>query len=55
MRADVTHNHFFATFAALIAAAESFFAGVAAQPHAVLQRIGRAFPCLLEHHLAAIL
>ena len=55
MRADVTHNHFFATFAALIAAAESFFARVAEQPHAVLQRIGRAFPSLLEHHLAAIL
>jgi hypothetical protein len=55
MRADVTHNHFFATFAALIAATESFFARVAEQPHAVLQRIGRAFPSLLEHHLAAIL
>jgi hypothetical protein len=54
LRADVTHNHFFATFAALIAAAESFFATLADQPRTVLQRIGRAFPSLLEHHLAAI-
>jgi hypothetical protein len=55
MRADVTHHHFLATFAALPAAAESFVARVAEQPHAVLQRIGRAFPSLVEHHLAAIL
>jgi hypothetical protein len=54
MRADVTHNHFFATFAALIAAAESFCARVAEQPHAVLQRIGRAFPSLVDHYLASI-
>jgi hypothetical protein len=55
LRAEVTHNHFFATFTALLAAAESFFAKLGAQPAAVLQRIGRAFPDLLEHHLAAIL
>jgi hypothetical protein len=55
LRAEVTHNHFFGTFGALLAAAESFFANLKAQPEAVLQRIGRAFPDLLEHHLAAIL
>jgi hypothetical protein len=55
LRAEVTHNHFFGTFGALLAAAESFFAKLKAQPEAVLQRIGRAFPDLLEHHLAAIL
>jgi hypothetical protein len=55
MRAEVTHNHFFRTFGALIAAADHFFATVAEQPQAVLQRIGRAFPSLLEHHLASIL
>jgi hypothetical protein len=55
MRAEVTHNHFFRTFAALITAADHFFATVAAQPQAVLQRLGRAFPSLLEHHLAPIL
>ena len=55
MRAEVTHNHFFGTFGALITAADHFFATVAAQPQVVLQRIGRAFPSLLEHHLATIL
>ena len=55
MRAEVTHNHFFGTFAALIDAAERFFVRVASRPQEVLQRIGRAFPSLLEHHLAAIL
>jgi hypothetical protein len=55
LRAEVTHNHFFGTFGALLAAAASFFAKLEAQPDAVLQRIGRAFPDLLEHHLAAIL
>jgi hypothetical protein len=54
LRAEVTHNHFFTTFAALLTAAERFFAKLAAQPQAVLQRIGRDFPSLLEHHLAAI-
>lgn len=55
LRAEVTHNHYFSTFAALVAAAERFFATLAAQPQAVLHRIGRAFPSLLEHHLAAII
>jgi hypothetical protein len=55
MRAEVTHNHFFRTFGALITAADHFFATVAEQPQAVLQRLGRAFPSLLEHHLATIL
>jgi hypothetical protein len=55
LRADVTHNHYFRTFAALIAAAEHFFAQLGEQPQAVLQRIGRAFPSLLDHHLATLL
>jgi DDE superfamily endonuclease len=55
LRADVTHNHFFATFTALIAAAESFFVKLAEQPQAGVRRIGRAFPSLLDHHLATIL
>ena len=54
-RADVTHTHYFRTFAALIAAAEHFFAKLGEQPQAVLQRIGRAFPSLLDHHLATLL
>jgi hypothetical protein len=54
MRAALTHNHFFATFAALITAAESFFASVADHPEAVLRRIGRAFPSLVDHYLAGI-
>lgn len=54
MRAEVTHNHFFGSFAALIAAATRFFATLASPPPEVLQRIGRAFPSLLEHYLAAI-
>ena len=54
MRAEVTHNHCFGSFAALIDAAKRFFAKLASQPQEVLQRIGRAFPSLLEHDLAAI-
>jgi hypothetical protein len=54
MRAEVTHNHFFGTLAAVLDAALRFFAKLAAQPHLVLQRIGRAFPSLVEHHLATI-
>lgn len=54
MRAEVTHNHFFGSFTALIEAAKRFFAKVASRPREVLQRIGRAFPSLLEHRLAAI-
>lgn len=54
MRAEVTHNHFFGTFSALVAAARRFFAKLAARPQEVLRRIGRDFD-LLEHHLAAIL
>jgi len=54
LRAEVTHNHFFGTFAALVEAARRFFAKLAAQPQLVLQRIGRAFESLLEHHLATI-
>ena len=52
MRTAVTHNHFFATCAALITAAESFFATVADHPEAVLRRIGRAFPSVVDHYLA---
>lgn len=54
LRAKVTHNHFFGSFAALVAAAQRFLAELAEQRQAVLQRIGRAFPSLVEHHLAAI-
>jgi hypothetical protein len=55
MRTAVTHNHFFETLAALITAAESFFATVADHPEAVLRRIGRAFPSLVGHYRARIL
>jgi hypothetical protein len=41
LRADVIHNHFFATFTALIDAAESFFAQLGVQPEAVLHRFWR--------------
>jgi hypothetical protein len=54
MRAKVTHSHFFGSFQALIEAVQRFFAELSAQPQLVLQRIGRAFDSLLEHHLAAI-
>lgn len=54
LRADVTHNHTFGTFAALLAAAARFFAKLKTMPEQVLHRIGRAFPSLPEHHLAAI-
>lgn len=53
MRAEVTHNHFFGTFAALIDAARRFFVKLASRPQEVLQRIGRAYN-LLEHRLAAL-
>jgi hypothetical protein len=55
MRAEVTHNHFFGSLAAELEAALRFFAKLATRPDLVLQRIGRAFPSLLEHHLAPIL
>jgi len=54
MRQEVTHNHFFGSLAAELVAALQFFAKLAKQPQLVLQRIGRAFPSLVEHHLAAI-
>lgn len=54
LRAEVTHNHFFGSFADLVAAAKRFFARVAEQSQAVLERIGRAFPNLVQHHLAGI-
>ena len=54
MRTEVTHNHFFGTFTALIEAAKRFFARLSAQPELVLRRIGRAYDSLLEHHLATI-
>jgi hypothetical protein len=55
MRAEVTHNHFCGSLAAERAAALQFFAKLAQQPQLVLQRIGRAYPSLLEQHLATIL
>jgi hypothetical protein len=54
MRREVTHNHFFRTFGALLTATDHFFATAAAQPQAVLRRIGRAFPNLVDHYLASI-
>jgi hypothetical protein len=55
MRQEVTHNHFFGSLAAELEAVLQFFAKLAKQPQLVLQRIGRAFPSLVEHHLATIL
>lgn len=55
LRAEVTHNHYFGSFPALIAAAQRFFVKLSRQPQAVLRRIGRAFPNLVEHQLAAII
>jgi hypothetical protein len=54
MRAEVTHNHFFGTFAALIAAAKRFFVKLASRPREVLQRIGRALTSLIEYRLATL-
>ncbi len=54
MRAEVTHNHFFGTFAALVEAARRFFAKLANCRQEVLQYIGRAFDSLIEHQLAAL-
>lgn len=54
LRAEVTHNHFFGSFAALLEAARRFFAKLAEHPDAVLRYIGRAFPSLLEYHLASV-
>jgi hypothetical protein len=54
MRLEVTHNHFFATFAALIQAAQRFFSKLTNRRQEVLQRIGRAFHSLIDHQLAAL-
>ena len=54
MRAEVTHNHFFVTFAALIDAAKRFFAKLSGRPQEVLQRIGRLFDSLIEYRLAGL-
>jgi DDE superfamily endonuclease len=54
MRAAVTHNHFFGTFAALIEAAQRFFTKLANRRQEVLQHIGRAFDGMIEHQLAAL-
>jgi len=40
LRHDVTHNHFFGSLQESVAAAKRFFAKLAEQPEAVLQRIG---------------
>lgn len=53
MRAEVTHNHFFGTFAALVDAAKRFFAKLAERPQEVLQRIGRSLNPL-ERQLATL-
>lgn len=54
LRAEVTHNHFFGTFAALIDAAKRFFAKLTDLPREVLHRIGRAFDSLPDQYLAAL-
>ncbi|MCX6029373.1 MAG: IS630 family transposase [Chloroflexi bacterium] len=41
LRAEVTHNHYFGSLAAAVAAAKQFFAKVAALPATVLSYIGR--------------
>lgn len=53
LRADVTHDHFFGSLDAAVAAAKHFFAKVAEQPAAVLSCIGRTV-APLERTLAAI-
>ena len=53
LRADVTHDHFFGSLEATVTAAKRFFAKVAEQPDAVLQRIGLAVGPL-ERTLAKI-
>lgn len=53
MRQEVTHNHFFGSLAAELAAVVRFFATLAKQPQSVLRRIGRSLPPL-EHHFASI-
>src|SRR5512142_105676 len=53
LRADVTHNHFFGSLDAVVAAAKRFFAKIAEQPDALLSYIGRAV-APLERTLARI-
>jgi hypothetical protein len=53
LRAHVTHNHFFGSLEAAVAAAKRFFAEVAEQPGAVLSCIGRS-SAPLERSLALI-
>jgi hypothetical protein len=55
LRAAVTHNHFFGPMAALLAATDRFCAPLADLPQAVLRRLGRTFPSLVDHYLATIL
>jgi hypothetical protein len=53
LRAEVTHDHFFGSLDAVVAAARRFFAKVSDRPDAVLSHIGRtAAP--LERALAHI-
>lgn len=54
LRADVTPNHFCRPCDALVAAARRCFAKRAREPKAGLRRIGRDYPTLLDHQLAAI-
>jgi hypothetical protein len=53
LRADVTHNHFFGSLDAVVAAAKRFFVKLAEQPATVLSRIGRTV-APLERNLALI-
>ena len=53
LRADVTHDHFFGSLDAVVAAAKRFFAKVAEQPEAILSCICRSI-APLERSLALI-
>jgi uncharacterized protein YndB with AHSA1/START domain len=53
LRADATHDHYFGSLDAAVAAAKRFFVKVAEQPAAVLSRIGRTV-APLERILARI-
>ncbi len=49
LRPEVTHSRFFGSLAALVAAANRFFAKLAQSPEQVLQRIGMAVHPLERH------
>ncbi len=54
LRAEVTHNHAFGSFPALLAAVDRFCAKLQAHPEQVRQRLGRTAPSLLDRHFAKV-